>query len=504
MIKAHWLVCCGVVFLSLFRQAQAESLTIMGWPFVKEPPSQILARLKDDPVLGRLACPPLTRLNLRTQEGDELLLREVKVEPRRWRMQLRSGLTWWNGEPVVARDLVEFVSKNIKDIVFTRSGGLWTVPDFAISTRDHNSVTIEWQNQPIFGPYVFNGVPFAREHKGGIAELSFECVGLYRLKHNNGTYELEQRSGLNTRLSLLKVLSEDSPAAAGGDISFKLSSNFGGNPWTRPGDMQASCEATVDLPVATMIVWNTTDGPTKDPDFRRVLTQLVPRGPILRAGGAGLGELLSAPIPRNHPGYNQGLALRPSDLDAASKRLDQLGYKRSGAGMLRKVKGSQRELNLVIVGQNHTYELIEKVVVDAFQAIGIGVRFVSNGNSLKSAEQWDGVIGTFDLDWPDSNLLLNFHSKLIRNEADTIFKSVGDTGLDAMLERYAVSLTQRDPNFALLSSIHARLYELEPVTVVMQHKICLETGGALKVSKHSIDSRDPDWFRQLLTPHNAE
>lgn len=491
--------------ISVAGTARAQTIPVVGWPLMEHSSAEILEQLQDDPIIGRLACPPLTRLNLRSQKVDELLLKEVKSEPRRWRMQLRSGLTWWNGDAVSAKDLSDFIEKNISGAVLKKGGGLWAVPSFNIVIRDHHTVTVEWQEPPLFGPFVFNGVPFSRALIAQ-KDRQFECVGLYQLKSLDGAYELQQRANLKTKLPVLRV----QPKISGPEIPreapfflFKMPMDFSGNPWTRPGDTQANCEATIDLPAATMIVWNTSDGPTKNPDFRRILTHLVPRGPLLRAGGAGLGELLTAPIARRHPGYNQELALRPSDLELASKRLDQLGYKRSAAGMMRKLSEFKNELTLAISEKGQAFELIEKVVVDAFQAVGLGVRVVSIPE-FRGGNQWDGMLSTFALDWPDSNLLGSFHSQLSRNNPNNFFPNPKDADLDLMLERYALSLTHREPNFSILSMIHARLYELELVTVVMQHKICLETSGRLKFTKNEIDSRDPDWFRHLVLPANTE
>lgn len=486
--------------------ARAQSINLYGWPQPDPALESPAGWLGNDPIVGRLACPPLTRLNLRSKQADDMLVRQIVVEGAVWRFELRSGMFWWSGEPVVAADLVRFLETELERAVVERGAGLWKLPARSISAAEGGSVVVTWKEAPVFGPYVLNGVPFARTAAAG-STPRFECVGLHRLRQDAAVMVLEPRSGGRVRASSVTILS----APRGGQVprdkpyvALKTATDFSGNPWTRPGDDQANCQTTLDLSAATMIAWHGGRGPTTDPRFRRLLTQLVPRGALLRAGGASLGELLTAPIARRHPGYDARLALRPSDLEAASEGLTSLGYVRAASTALRKLPGSTEDLKLVIASTDKALALVEKVVVDAFQAVGVGVRFVPAGE-LKPGEHVDGTLGSFDLDWPDSDLLSNFHSRAKHPHSGSIpVIKLEDAALDGALERYALSLTRGAPDFASLTAVHRRLYELEPVTVVMQHKACLEVGGGLALPKSGVDPLDPDWFRPFVFPANAE
>lgn len=491
----------------LSPKAASQSLAVYGWP---APESRFLdsrSRLGDDPIVGRLACPPLTRLNLRSQKVDHLLLRRVHVLGLEWQFELRSGLTWWSGEPVTGADLAAFLESHVEAVAAYRGAGLWKVPPYTVNTAPSGQVIVRWRDAPSFGPYVLNGVPFARV-MGLDSGTQYECVGLHRLRLDNNLITLEPRGSQRSRLAsvnLFPALEKDETSKSGAGLIFKTAPDFSGNPWTRPGDDHAACAQMVDLPILTMIAWRTESGPTADAKFRRLLTQMVPRGPILRSGAAGLGELLTAPIARRHPGYDASLALRPSDLEAASQGLDRLGYRRSSSTGLRKLPDSKNDLKLTIATSlTSSSMLVQKVLVDAFQAVGISVRFVPQ-SELKSDELYDGLLATFKMDWPDGDLLGDFHSRSDRSKQNGLLMGAhGDLALDEALERYSKSLTFGELKPNLVTAIHRRLYELELVTVVMQHKACLESNGAISFSKGGPDMLDPDWFRAVIFPANAE
>ena len=129
-------------------------------------------------------------------------------------------------------------------------------------------------------------------------------------------------------------------------------------------------------------------------------------------------------------------------------------------------------------------------------AVGIGMRFVhDDGKSASDGPRVDGFLAALALDWPRSDLLGNFHSGV----ADAApFWPLGDAALDKALETYAASLTTATPAFKALADVHARLFALEPASILMQHKACLGAGPGLAVGRAAVNPRDPDWFRQLL------
>src|SRR4051794_19194181 len=93
----------------------ADTVDVVGWPLpdLQAPAPRLDAG--DDPIYGRQACPPLTRLNLAQRKSEELLLKKVVVEfsdasrGSVWRLELRPGLFWWSGAPVTADDAAKYV-----------------------------------------------------------------------------------------------------------------------------------------------------------------------------------------------------------------------------------------------------------------------------------------------------------------------------------------------------------------------------------------------------------
>jgi hypothetical protein len=146
----------------------------------------------------------------------------------------------------------------------------------------------------------------------------------------------------------------------------------------------------------------------------------------------------------------------------------------------------------VITSPKPTTGLPEKVISDAFTAAGVGVRFLE---SPESGEQPDGVLASFSLDWPRASLIGNFHS---RSALVAPYWPLSSQDLDIGLEEYAATLTVSQPDFSKLVRIQDLLYDLEPATVIFQHKACVIAGPGFRSLGPSFNLKDPDWFRQLL------
>lgn len=483
--------------------AKSDIFIVTGWPLpvlVGDAPD---ISLGDEPVLGRQACPALTRLNLISKRSEDLLLRRAVEEyrdPARgalWRFELRHSLFWWNGDQVSAHDIAAFIQTRLADVVRERGEGLWPLPEYTVAVERDSFVTVAWRKTPIFGPYVFNGVPLSRPIAGR-GDFKFECAGLYRIEPRafglalvpNAAYKLHKPL---PEVHLYRPGAESSdPVPPPLSLGFRYASEFGGTPWTRIADDVAPCRYRLDVPYGTMITWNTKSGATADPHLRSALTQLIPRGSLLRSAAASLGELLSAPIPKIHPGYNPKINVRPFELDAAAAALDRLGYRRHSPEAQR-LTPSGEAFKLVLEAPAVSTGLVEKVVVDAFNAVGIGITYVPRGQHTSS--NVDGRLVTVELDWPRADFLGNLHSAL----GDTApFWSLADRDLDALLEEFALSLTKTQPSFETLAHIHQRVFDHEPASVILQHKACVDPGRAVKLTHTTLNLRDSDWFRQIL------
>ena len=152
----------------------ASDLVISGWP---RPDQNMTAdsvlRYTDDPLLGRLACPPLVRFNLAKKNFDHLILRQAKVDDGKWQLTLRNGIYWWSGDEVKASDLVQYLENHLATIVSYKGADLWQIPEFAAKTTGTYGVEVSWKKAPQFGPMVLAGVPLWRKH-----EATNQCAGL--------------------------------------------------------------------------------------------------------------------------------------------------------------------------------------------------------------------------------------------------------------------------------------------------------------------------------------
>jgi hypothetical protein len=350
---------------------------------------------------------------------------------------------------------------------------------------------------------VLNGVPLWRSARGG--NVRFECAGLYAAEPAPYGISLKPTKGYKgprPDLVLYPQAKEGTRKSKGpkGAVSaqvleFKRANLFGGSPWARLSDEVAVCPQRLELPAASVLTWNTQDGPTADKQFRLLMTELTPRGALLRSGAANLGELLSAPIPRSHPGYNPQVLVRPFSMEQVSDGLDGLGYQRKRADAPRLDKNG-RPLKLAIGIASSSVGLAEKVLADAFTAVGIAADFVPKG---RAKGPLSGALAGVKLDWPDADLLLSFHSRGRGSPSQTYpFWPLADKELDRALEAYTRSLTTATPDFGALAKVHARLFDLEPVTVLMQHEACVEASPSLAARLKSLNIRDPDWFRRLI------
>ena len=480
-------------------EALAGTVHVVGWPAPNLTGDTPAIELGDDPVYGRQMCPPLTRLNLDERKSEDLLLRGLHQEAAGgktvWTFDLRTGLYWWQGEHVTADDLVKFLKAELAPVISIRSGQIWDAGDFEVLASGPQTVKVQFRQKPLFGPYILNGVPFFRPTGAGVDGFKYECVGLYRPQAASWGVALAPTPGYKSQRSMpelaLYAMGQTPTSKPTQAIHVRFAAAVTSSPATRPPDASFACSHTLELPNLLMIVWDKRSPLGGRTEFRRAVSQLMPRSALASSGAAALAEIANSPIPKNHPGYDAKLPPQGFDLKAASVALNKLGLKRASSTSPRLDERGE-PIKLTILTQSNQAGLAEKVIMDALSAVGIAVEFKTQ---ITAGEKVDGMLANFAVDWPRVSYLPYFHSSA---KLEWPVQPVTDKNLDRDLEKYAISITYQKPELGLLGAVQRDFADLEGVTVLLQQKACIDNPANFKLAKGIISQRNPDWFRQLL------
>ncbi len=483
---------------------KAAALVISGWPFgFPGDPSTGHVPAGDDAAFGRLACPSLTRLNLQQKRSEPLLLRSVEMESsKQWKFTLKSDLFWWSGKPIASDDLATFLRNQICPAATGALGVEVTCPKFEVNEiKDGKgtipTATVVWQSQPEFGPYVLNDKAFFR--RSGSAGI--ECAGLYRYRSTSaGEVDFLPAQGYPQKRPALQF-----KAAVEVKQSRKSRLDF-----TFASGMQKgqTCSKEGLFPAVAGILWNDqTEGIlATSPQARKALTQILPRGELLRAGALGLGELVTSFIPRQHLGYNHSLRIRPYSVDDASAALERVGWQRarSDSPRIDRKTGKPVSLRILLLDPDSAgSDLLQKVLGDSLALLGIQTEFVADAANLAhatgaktstEASAFDGVLGVFAADWPAVNVIQSGRSnRMLEKFMQSNFYRQSDN--QRLAKTYATSLTNASPDFIALQRFHEKLYEAEVFSPIIQLGTCLDRSASAPAK---LDFTDPDWLRLLL------
>ncbi len=465
----------------------AGEISIAGWPHPEISNEKADLWLGNDPVIGRLACPPLTRVNLEKKKSEPLILKNVSEQQiggqHLWNLELRSGIYWWNQKEVTADDIAHFIRNNLLDVAYKKSGGLWNVPKFEIKTSAL-TLKIIWKEKPPFGPYVFNGVSLYKKTESfSRGVFRFQCAGVYNFEKTTDGLSLNPSKAY--KQSLPKLALKQGQKA---DIAFLLAGTKPASIDRRPPDKPFDCKRKVSLPFLTVIRWNLKSKLLSSKAFRQLMTALTPRGALLRFGSGFLGDLVSAPILRHHPGYDKSIKVRSFDFDEVIERLNELGFdKRDAAGFRLSLAGEPVKIKISKSSKEEHW--IEKILIDSAKTVGLNLEIGSEGAV-------DGRLSGIFINWPDLNYLPDFHS-LSKMRGDRL--SHTNKKLDLALMSYAKSLSSQTPDFDLLKKVHGELYDLELMSVLVHHYACMTVNRSLsKKVSGSVNTLDPDWFREII------
>lgn len=475
----------ALVLLSPADAAEKPApIVVTGWPLPLNEAQK--AVLSNDAIMEGLVCPSLTRLNLQSHRSEPVLLGKLEESGKVWQLTLAPELSWWDQSPVSLGDLETFVRETLKPEELSQRGMNWPVPTFTI-TAQQRTLTVQWTQKPVFGPYVLNEHPFRKKAANA---LGFQCAGGWSAEPRTASLLLHDRTGDGRNDILLTADPKEGAGKSERVLTFAFGEEMPGAASKKPMTQNLSCDRPLDTPILTVIAWNPEGAVTRDSRFRRAITHLTPRGAILRAGAGSMGDLISGPVLRAHPGYKRSLLVPAYDPSKADAILNELGFRRlEEDGFRRDVQGKPLELTLLTRDREGS-SLLRKVLDDSFRALGIKLRFIGEGSGVP-----DGILTGIVTSWPDGDLTELLHSRISGKAWPW---SWHDAALDQALDAYALSLTQKSPDFTLLEKIHDLVYKLEPFSVLMQHRVCLTAKLKKPQAKGEIAVRNPDWFRQLI------
>lgn len=485
---------------------KAAVLVVSGWPFgMPGDIQQGIIPSPEDAAFGRLACPSLTRLNLQQQKSEPLLLRSVELEsPKQWKLTLKSDLHWWSGKAVSSSDLETFLREQICPTVASALGKEVPCPTFDVTSADPSQgankgqplvVNVTWHAQPEFGPYILNNTAFFRR----TGNQAIECAGLYRYRSVGlGEAEFIPAPGYPQKRPTLRIYE---PRNANKNLRPQVAFTFASG--MQP---KQTCSREALLPTVVGILWSDSGEGVlaTSPQARKALTQILPRGELLRAGARGLGELVTSFIPRQHPGYNHALRIRPYNVDDASAAMEKIGWQRAMAEASRIDRKTSKPVVLRFLIQDMDAEggdLLQKVIGDSFALLGIQTEFISGAtvesnkpNEPNEPKPIDGIIGSFATEWPAvSPFQADYPNRLFQQFTKSNFYRHPDNQRLARI--YAQSLTTGTPDFASLQSFHEKLYDAEVFSPIFQMGTCLDRSATAPAK---LDFTDPDWLRLLV------
>jgi ABC-type transport system substrate-binding protein len=483
------------IFSTLFFAQETiakDVLNIVGWPLVNFSKEKPNLDFGNDPVVGRQICPPLTRINLSKKMSESIVIRRAVQEFRGtgkgtlWRIELRNGIFWWSGKALNSQDVADFLKTTLPVFLSEYFGGIFQVPDYEIRANDPQLVTIDWKDPPPFGPYVLNGVPLFRQTDAGPAGLKYECVGNYKPESIEPLVLVPSSSYKQTK-KLPRLRFHPESSTVNPDVKVTFSNPLGTKPLSAK-----SCSGIWPSPFFSIIAWNLESGRASDVGLRRLMTGLIPRNEIVASGVLPYSDIVSAPIPRSHPGFDPSAADMPFDATKVSAALDNLGFRRKTANSTR-TDGEGKPIRLLLTSNNDVEGLAEKLISDSFSSVGLEVDFEETGT--KNSGGTDGSFLSLHTDYPKMDFLMLLHPKSPETGG---FWKVKDEMFAKLLEQYAISLSSEKPEFGHLVQIHDYLVEKQVFSVLAHHRACIKTSNVLRVKTASIAGGEPDWFRDLL------
>lgn len=208
-----------------------------------------------------------------------------------------------------------------------------------------------------------------------------------------------------------------------------------------------------------------------DKRIRQAMTMLLDRERMCKEIFFGYASPATGPFPPTSPQYDQSVKAWPHDEAAAKKLLLEAGCKETGSGVLNKPDGMPFTFKLTYPSGSETWEQVVLFMKDNFGRAGIVlepdrvdwpvlVDKLNNSNFEAVTLGWSGQ--------PEDDPYQVFHSDAIKDQGDNRV-SYRNPELDKVIEK-ARTTVDRGKRMELWHQVHRILHEDQPYTFLFDRK----------------------------------
>lgn len=380
-----------------------------------------------------------------------------------WTFHLRKGVTWNDGQPFTADDVIFSLDVIYDDKVINPARSFLEVKGQKFQYRKVDDLTVEIKLPAVYGPFeraISTSVLVIPRHKleadwkaGRISEAlnvdtpPAEVVGTgpFKIKQylsgervileRNPNYWKQDEKG--QRLPYLdEIVFLNVPDLAAMDVAFEAGKvdahTITPDKYKRFKELEQSGNFTIyelGVDLGESHFWfnqntgtNASTGKSlvephkmgwfSNVEFRKAISHCVNREGIIRNVFRGRAEAIYGPIsPANTPWYNPNIPKFEYDLEAAKKILDGLQYiDRNGDGIREDLQGNKIEFTFITNRENGIRERMGNIIQESFKEAGIDGRMkLVDFNTLVTAiaDSFDYeacLLGLTGTDYPLSGL----------------------------------------------------------------------------------------------------
>ena len=283
-----------------------------------------------------------------------------------WRITLKSGVTFSNGEALTAarvRDALN-AARDEKSLYHTRFGGVGQI------TCEGDDTVVFQLSAPNHSFLALLDVPIAlvdQEDVYGTGRYTVE--GEWLLARENGWRE---NAAIPGKIQLTTISAADEMIAAfdGGTLGLVASDPTGADALGFSGSYQ-----TWEYPTTTMLYlgFHRSSGVCQNPEIRAALSRAVDRGGLVNDVLGGHAAVAALPAPPSSNRYHATIARQLSyDPLAAAEALDTMGYTPGDDG-IRTIGKRPLALKLLVNSDNAFKERLGAAIAADLKAVGVEV-----------------------------------------------------------------------------------------------------------------------------------